>query len=304
MKRMVLALSAVVLMIAAAGFFTLQLFPGAALSALQGFAALSGGYESKTVELDGYTAHYYEAGPEEGPVLVLLHGLIDDKNSFVPAAEDLSASFRVILPDLQGHGDNVQTPGRDYSIRGQVDFVADLLEALDIEELVIGGNSMGGQVAAAFALTYPDQVRRLMLLNATGMLLDAPSTYSAYPDDIDVAYLNEMYANVFINPPPIPGPIMRHLAEDLNAKAPFYNQLIDAVVDGKNYRLDDQIGTLAMPTLVIWGTDDRLVPIHYAEAYHAALPNSDLLILEAGHAPQLELPDAVSDAMMAFIGTE
>lgn len=304
MKRMIVALFGSVLVIALAGFLALQLVPGAALSALQAFAAWNGGYQSKSIDLDGYTAHYYEAGPKNAPVAVFLHGLIDDRNSFVSAAKDLSASLRVILPDLQGHGGNGQVPGRDYSIRGQVNFVADLLDALDVDELVIGGNSMGGHVAAAFALSHQDRVRQLMLLNATGILLDAPPTYSAYPSDIDLAYMKEMYANVFINPPRIPGPIIRHLGEDLKAKAPFYNKLIDAVVGGEDFRLDDRIKTLAVPTLVIWGNEDRLVPIRYAKAYNAALPSSKLLILEAGHAPQLELPDAVRDAMMAFIGTK
>lgn len=301
MRKLALAIAGTIGVIALAGFLFLQMFPGRALSALQGLTASNAGFESKSVELDGYTAHYYVSGPEDAPVVVFLHGLIDDRNSFVPATEWLSGSLRVILPDLQGHGDNGQIPGRDYSIRGQVNFVEDLLEALDIGEVGIGGNSMGGHVAAAFALSHPDRVTGLVLLNATGLLLDQPPTYSAYPAGIDVSYMDNLYSHVFIKPPFIPRPIMRYLADDLNAKAPFYNTLIDEVVSGGDFRLDERIEVLETPTLIIWGTDDRLVPMRYAEAYHEAIPTSELRVFEAGHAPQIELPDDVGRALAAFL---
>lgn len=301
MKRSVIIISGMLVFLAAAVIAMYQLAPGTILWGLQTGMAWQAGFQNKTVDIDGYTAHYYETGPKNGPVLVLLHGLIDNRNSFVPASAELPGTFRVILPDLQGHGDNAQVAGRDYSIRGQVNFIADLLETLEVEDLIIGGNSMGGHVAAAFALSYPQRVQKLMLLNATGMLLNAPPTYSAYPDGIDVTYMENMYAHVFINPPHIPGPIMGHLAEDLNTKASFYNVLIDQLVDGKDFRLDERIKTLGTPALIIWGTEDRLVPIHYAEAYQSALSNSELRILEAGHAPQMEVPELVGAAMSAFL---
>lgn len=304
MKRVVLVVFGAALMIAAAGFAVLQLFPGAALSAIQSTTAWNAGFERKTVAIEGYEAHYYEAGPADAPVIVLMHGLIDDKNSFVPAAAGLAETHRVILPDLQAHGENAQVEGRDHSIGGQVDFIAALLDALNVEDLIIGGNSMGGHVAAAFALSELDRTRKLMLLNATGMVLDAPPTYSEYPEGIDFAYMTALYDHVFIEPPSIPAPIMRHLARDLNAKADFYNLLVGEIVGGEDFRLDERIGSLDMPTLVIWGTEDNLVPIRYAEAYHAELPNSELKILEAGHAPQIEVPQVVYAEMRAFVGAE
>lgn len=304
MTRVLIVLGSVIIAIVVAGFAALQLFPGAALSVLQSAAAWSAGFERKTITIDGYQAHFYEAGLADGPVIVLMHGLIDDKNSFVPAAAGLAQSHRVILPDLQGHGENAQIESRDHSIGGQVDFIANLLDALDVQDLVIGGNSMGGHVAAAFALSERDRVQKLMLLNATGMVLDAPPTYSEYPEGIDLAYMNALYDHVFIEPPSIPAPIMRHLARDLNAKAPFYNMLVGEVVGGEDFRLDERIGSLDVPTLIIWGTEDNLVPIEYAEAYHAGLPNSELIILEAGHAPQIEIAGAVGDAMMAFMAAD
>lgn len=301
MKRLAIITVSTLAAIALIGVAILQIFPGTALSGLQRGGAVLAGFDRKTVIVDGYEAHYYEAGPETAPVVVLMHGLIDDKNSFVPSAAGLAETHRVILPDLLGHGENAQTEGRDYSIRGQVAFIIGLLDALDVQEVTIGGNSMGGHVAAAFALSDQERVRRLLLLNATGILLDAPPTYSEYPDRIDLAYMTDLYAHVFITPPSIPRPIMRHLARDLNAKAPFYNVLVDQVIGGEDFRLDERITALSVPTLVIWGTEDNLVPIQYAEAYHAKLPVSELTILEAGHAPQMEVPQEVAAEMQAFI---
>ena len=304
MRKFVFTVIGFLAAIFVAGFAFLQFAPGMALSAIQSGTAWSAGFERKSIAIDGYDAHYYQAGPADGPVIVLMHGLIDEKNSFVPAAAALAETHRVILPDLQAHGENAQIEGRDHSIGGQVDFIASLLDTLNVQDLVIGGNSMGGHVAAAFALAQPDRTEKLILLNATGMLLDAPPTYSEYPEGIDLAYMTALYDHVFIEPPFIPAPIMRHLARDLNAKAPFYNMLVGEVVGGEDFRLDERIGTLDVPTLIIWGTEDNLVPIQYAEAYHAELPNSELTILEAGHAPQMEVPDAVSDAMKQFVTAE
>jgi len=301
MRKFLISILGVLIVLTLTLILILQFAPGLTLSGLQSTAAWSAGFEKKSADIDGYAAHHYEAGPEDAPVVVLLHGLTDEKNSFVLAASDLAKSHRVILPDLQGHGENAQTNGRDYSIRGQAEFVENLLKALDVDQLVIGGNSMGGHVAIAFTMANTDRVEKLVLLGATGLLLDEPTTYFTFPEDIDLAYLKAMHENSLKNPPYLPESILRHLARDLNEKAPFYNQMVSQLIAGEDFRLDDRIENLTTPTLVVWGREDQVVPLRYGQAYDAELPNSKLIILEAGHAPQIEIPDTVSAELLHFI---
>lgn len=301
MKRVLWGLIGSIAAACVLGFAMLQFMPGTSLALIQRATAWQAGFEKKSILLGDYNAHYLEGGATNTQTIVLLHGLIDDKNSFVASASELTDTYRVILPDLQGHGENAQSAGRDYSIAGQVGFVDALMKALDINGLVIGGNSMGGHVATAFALAHQDRIDALLILNATGMTLDEPPTYYTYPDHIDVEYMTDMYASAFIEPPRIPGPIMGFLAQDLKAKAPFYNDLVKAVTSGQDFRLDDTAKQLSVPALVIWGSGDTIVPMRYADAYHAALPESELIILQAGHAPQLEVPGLVTDELQQFL---
>jgi len=118
------------------------IYPGIMMSAVQSLSASGAGLVKKSVDVDGYTAHYFEGGDASKPTLMLLHGLNDDKNSFVTSVRELSASYRIVLPDLQAHGENLKEEGRDYSIAGQAKFINQLVDQLGIEKLVIGGNSM------------------------------------------------------------------------------------------------------------------------------------------------------------------
>ena len=301
MKKVIYSVGGLIGALALISFVVYQFFPGTVLTMVQSSAARSAGLTERSIDLDGYTAHYFEGGPETGEVIVLLHGLIDNKHSFVPSAGALTDTHRVILPDLQGHGDNAQSPDRDYSIKGQVDFVADLLKALDVETYTIGGNSMGGHTAMALAYHYPAEIRGLIVLNATGLLLDRPPTYYEYPETIDVAYVEAMYARFLLNPPNIPGPVMRYLANDLSGKAPFYNTVVDQILNGEDFQLDDRLEDIRMPVFLLWGAHDPLLPILYAEGFHARFPNSRLQLVEAGHSPQLEIPETVGREIDMFV---
>ncbi|NGN96887.1 alpha/beta hydrolase [Grimontia sp. S25] len=274
---------------------------GQELAASQLAAAQASGLTKKTVDIKGYTAHFYEGGESNEPTLVLLHGLVDNKNSFVPAVSELTKKYHVVLPDLQAHGDNAQVNERDHSIEGQAAFIRDLVEKLGIKSLYIGGNSMGGHTAAAFAYRYQSMVKGLIVLNGTGVWLDKPSTYYPFPEEVDGPFMKEMWGSILINPPQLPDAAWNFLATDFQAKSPFYNQVVVQIENSLDFRLDEKLATVKVPALIIWGSEDKIVPLYHGKGYHAKLPNSEFKVLNAGHGPQLDIPDVVQDEIAQFL---
>jgi pimeloyl-ACP methyl ester carboxylesterase len=103
----------------------------------------------------------------------------------------------------------------------------------------------------------------------------------------------------------VPGPVKDHLIAETNARMEFINGLATSVRQGAEHDLSDRIDTLAVPTLILWGEEDVVVPFAVAEAYAAQIPNAELVLLPAaGHSPQLEAPERVADAIRAFLQAE
>jgi len=278
------------------------IYPGLMISAVQSLSANGAGLSKKSVDIEGYTAHFYEGGDASKPTLMLLHGLNDDKNSFVTSIRELTESYHVVLPDLQAHGENKKSEGRDYSIAGQANFVKQLSDKLSISKLVIGGNSMGGHTAAAFAAQNPDQTLGLVLLNATGMQLENESVYVYFPEKIDVKFLTDFFESAFVTPPAFPQPVLQHLVNQTNPNIPFMNGLIKQVETGADFRMNETVQKIKIPALVLWGKQDPIVPIEYGQLYADKLKNSRLVVLEnVGHAAQFEIPERIQSELAKFM---
>ncbi|MBO6727770.1 MAG: alpha/beta hydrolase [Rhizobiaceae bacterium] len=300
-KRILLGALAFFVLLGIAGAATLYLAPGFVVSTMQSAVASSSGLESKSVEVDGDTVHYYEGGT--GPTLVLLHGMADEKNSFAAAAAELTDAYRVILPDLAGHGENARDPGRDYSIAGHVAFLDQVFAELGLESFVLGGNSMGGHVSAAYTLAHPDKVEKLILVNAPGLKLDDHVVYGGFGERMETR--EDFYAvmdRVVHTRPSLPGPIVDHMIAQTNKDFDFINGLAEAVKSGGDFDLKDRVSAIEVPTLILWGVEDQVVRYNVAEGYDRLIPNSTLVRLqEAGHSPQLEKPAEIGQAIDDFL---
>lgn len=214
-KRLLLSLVGLVVLLAVAGVATLYLAPGFVVWTMQSVVASLSGLDSRAIEVDSYTVHYYEGG--SGPPLVLLHGMADEKNSFAATAAELTDTHRVILPDLQGHGENARDPDRDYSIAGHVAFLDRLIAELGLDRFALGGNSMGGHVSAAYTLAHPEKVEKLILVNAPGLKLDDHVVYGGFGERMETR--EDFYAvmdRVVHTRPALPGPIIDHMMAQTN----------------------------------------------------------------------------------------
>lgn len=278
------------------------IYPGVLLSAVQSMAAKSAGIEHRSVDIDSYQAHYYEGGSSNQTTLVLLHGLGDDKNSFVTSIRELTQEYRVILPDLIAHGDNALIEGRDSSIAGQAKFIDALLRKLNANRVIIGGHSMGGHIAISFAARYSEKTNGLILINSAGTQATLEAVYRPYPDSVDSSYFNDKFTRLFVTPPAFPKPVMQHMANELNAKIPFLNRLIQNVKTGEDASIDQTAKAIQTSSLIIWGQQDPLLPLGTADFLQQSLVNSELLLIKnVGHSPQFEVPDQVQSAIKNYL---
>jgi len=257
------------------------------------------GMRTRSIDVDGKPWPYLEGGPVSGEVLVLLHGFAGNKDNWLLYAFKLRREYRVVIPDLPGFGDNGKDPGADYSMAAQVENVRRFVDALGIECLHIGGNSMGGFIALKFALTHPDRVVSLALLNNAGVLgkrqseLELAAERGENPLTVSsAAEFDKLLEFVTYRRIPLPGVIRLALSTDAIANQPFWDTIFWALRDEMlGQPLNDQLDRVSAPTLIIWGRHDRLIDVSCCDVLQAGIADSHCVIFEdTGHVPMLERP--------------
>jgi pimeloyl-ACP methyl ester carboxylesterase len=265
---------------------------------------------------DGARVHYRDRGPAGAPVLVLLHGSNSSLFDWEPWSKILSDGLRVIALDLPGHGLTGTVPNGDYSEQGMTVFVKEFADKLGLRRFALAGNSMGGGVAARFAELYPNRITHLILVDAGGM-------QSQFGDRIPLAF---RLARV-----PVVNRLLLHITprslvvEGLNdavvRKAILTDQTIDQYWDFARMTgtrqatltrfhlppdnfVRDHVGAIKAPTLILWGKEDRLIPVAAAHAWAKAIPGSKLVVYpDTGHLPMEEEAWESAGNVRAFLGT-
>jgi pimeloyl-ACP methyl ester carboxylesterase len=276
--------------------------------------------EIKYLELHGDRVAYQDAGSGD-EVLLLIHGMAGSSETWRAVIPQLSTKYRVIAPDLLGHGQSAK-PRSDYSLGAFAVTLRDLLDELGISRATIIGQSLGGGVAMQFAYQHPDYCQRLVLISSGGLgpdvgwtlrLLSAPGAELILPA---------------IAPPPVVnvGNKLRSWFSGSGIRSPrgaemwsAYSSLADSqtrqaflrtlrsVVDyrGQSVSALNRLHlTSDLPAMVIWGDQDRIIPIEHAYALNDARPGCRLEVLAGvGHFPHVERPGEVADLLDDFIST-
>ena len=248
-----------------------------------------------------------DVGP--GPVIVLIHGFPLDRSMWIHQRSSVGSIYRVILPDLRGHGTSAAPEGL-YEVDAMADDVLELLDGLQIAEpVVVGGLSMGGYIALSIAARHPDRLKALMLMN-TRPSADTPEAASARKSlasrveasgevtEAVEAMLPKLFSkNTFEHQP---GLVAR--MHDLMARTPA--RAIAGTLRGLAIR-PDRIADLAgieVPTLVLAGAEDAVIPVEEAETMARLIPGAKLVIIpESGHLSPLENPSATDAAILGFL---
>lgn len=273
----------------------------------------------ETVVLHGHEVAYRRAG--HGPVLLLLHGIAGSSETWLPAMQLLQRDHEVVAPDFLGHGRSAKPLG-DYSLGNHAAGIRDLLHLLGIERATVIGQSFGGGVAMQFAYQFPERCERLVLVDAGGLgrevswllrLMTLPAAEFVMPL-IFVPQVRSVGDAVFdfLGARGIcergGREIWRSyasLTEASNRQA--FIRTMRAVIDpgGQAVNAMDRLYLAAgMPTLIIWGEKDRIIPLDHAYRAHEAIPNSRLEVIEGvGHYPHVERPGHFVEILRQFLET-
>lgn len=300
-KRKLLIFAGILLALIGGAQLFIHFFPGIILSAMTRYYAFQANVEQRFVDIEGYRIPYYRGG--EGPTLVLVHGFGDSKIRFLQTASFLTDSYDVILLDLPGFGDTEQIADRNYSIRRQAETLNKFLETIQTGPVYLAGNSMGGHIGAALTLMHPDQVRKLVLLNAAGLRVDDPVPYKPAEAPLrTVDDFDKSIGEMFKRKPYIPTAFKIHFVANSQKNFLWLNRIRQDIREGKDYILNDRAASILTQTLIIWGDSDTVVSPAHAQVWSRLLPNSTLIILDqTGHAPQYERPEDTALILKSFL---
>lgn len=276
--------------------------------------------ELRYLELHGDRCAYRDEGGGE-ETLLLLHGMAGSSETWRAVIPHLARRYRVIAPDLLGHGRSAKPRG-DYSLGAFAAWLRDLLDELGISSVTVVGQSLGGGVAMQFAYQHPDYCRRLVLISSGGLGQDVGWTLRLLS-----APGSELFLPLVAPPPAVRvGDRVRSWFSARNIQSPrgaemwsAYASLSDAhtrhaflrtlrsVVDYRGQAvsaLNKLHLTTELPLMVIWGNQDRIIPVDHGFALDQHRPGCRLEILDGvGHFPHVEKPDAVVDLLDDFMAT-
>ncbi|MBU2340634.1 MAG: alpha/beta hydrolase [Alphaproteobacteria bacterium] len=279
---------------------------------------------SQFVQLgDGRSVHLRDEGPRDAPVIVLLHGSNADLHTWQPWAEDLRGDYRVIRYDQRGHGLTGPAPDGDYRREAFVADVERVAEALGLERFVLGGNSMGGAVAMGYAIAHPERLGGLVLVDASGVPMAHRSEDSGDDEGgggnllFTLARLPGINALVASVTPR--AMIEQSLSQSVSNQAVVTPEAVDRywellrypgnrtatldrfAIPREEYARAD-VARVAVPTLVMWGEEDALIPFSAAGWYADALPAAELVHYPGiGHLPMEEAPERSVADLRAFL---
>ena len=244
-----------------------------------------------------------------GPVVVLLHGFPMDRSIWSHQRSSIGAIYRLITPDLRGHG-RTAAPDGIYSIDAMADDVIETLDALQLTEpLVLGGLSMGGYVALSIAERYPDRIKALILTN-TRAAADTPEAAakreqnahwvesSGDIEPVIAAMIPKLFAESTVKNHP---EVVKKLHQHMSRTVP---RAVVGALRGMAARPDrtDFLSRIAVPTLVIAGIEDAVVPPAEARAMAKAIPSGHFVeVPHAGHLAPLENHQATDAAILGFL---
>jgi pimeloyl-ACP methyl ester carboxylesterase len=248
--------------------------------------------------------HYYEAEsriPGGGVPLVLVHGLADRDESWAPMLERLKkAGFHVYAPDLLGYGRSPKPAGSDYSISTQEQFVADFIQSLGLQKTDVGGWSMGGWIALKLALDHPETVARVVVYDSAGTRHKVEGGDRIF-HPTDGPSLQRLFSLLEPNAKPLPQFVRRDLLRELG-KGQWVVDRSMASMETGNDLLDARLGGLTQPLLIIWGSNDELLPLAIGQQMHALDPRSELDIVEGcGHLAPKTCSGRVAAATADFL---
>jgi pimeloyl-ACP methyl ester carboxylesterase len=270
--------------------------------------------ESEFVEIDGMQVHFRDQGVATDSLpIVLIHGTGASLHTWEGWISELKNEHRIITMDLPAYGLTGPNATGDYSQDFYSDFMEKFLSKLNIKRCVLGGNSLGGGITWVYALAHPERVSKMILVDAGGypmvsksvpiafQVARIPVVKNLFKYILPHSIIEKSLQNVYVHDDRImPELIERYYdmaSREGNRKA-FLDRMKSSIKNDKYLK----IKTLSMPTLIIWGKGDGLIPTDVAEKFHADLPNDTMVIFkDLGHTPMEEDPQETVKSVIDFL---
>lgn len=244
----------------------------------------------------------------DAPVMLMLHGFSGSKVNWLRLAQQFGDEYRVIAPDLLGHGENIRDIAGSYHIADQVAFVNELMAKLSVERFHLVGNSMGGAISSLYAARHPEQVLSMTLISPAGVH-DFPSEMDALlkegknpliPESEEQFYT--LLDFVMSEQPFIPAAIAKAEAEVSVSRAEINKKIFADIRSDMELGLDKEYKNISAPTLIIWGDQDKAINVKNIDRYAALVSNSQKVVLEGiGHVAMIEVPEYTAELMRKFL---
>lgn len=281
------------------GAFFVWLRPLAVLETLTRARLAYGGFHNEYTTIRGNRIHYYEGG--RGAPVLLVHGLgsrAEDWANLMPQLKQ--AGFHVYAIDLLGYGRSAKPANAAYTIPEEAQYIEEFLAQRNLEKVNLIGWSMGGWIAMRVALDDPQRIGRLVLCDAAGIRFE-PSFKPADMEPTTIPAVQHLYNLLMPQPTSVPD----FLARDMIRKFERLNWVVDrsarAMFSGVDL-LDGKLGELQMPTLIVWGKQDHLIPLATGIALHQQIPQSTLQVYDGcGHLAPGQCAERVGPRLIDFL---
>ncbi len=244
------------------------------------------GVHSGFVEVNGLPTHYLAAGLDRPATPILLvHGMMASCEYWVNNIAALAEHHPVYALSFWGHGWSAGQFDHKHTLANFVTYLRRFMQEVGLQKVNLVGHSMGGHIAARFAIEHPLRVNRLLLVSAAGLKRNVPTDWANLRESFNPALFSVTYRMMMLR---------------LNMQA------MAAQTQGHTLRmifrdtLDEELGQIVAPTLLIWGRYDSLVPLGYSERWLRGIQDARLAVVDSGHTLQYHAPDEFNELVLDF----
>ncbi len=231
----------------------------------------------------------------QGKVLLLLHGLFGALSNWEHVVNEFKKDFRVIIPLMPIY----TMPRKKASVDGLVDFIEEFVEKMELKNLVLLGNSLGGHVGLVYTLRFQENVNKLVLTGSSGLFEN--SMGGSFPKRGNQKYIKERVEYTFYDPKTASDDLIQEVFQ-ITSSIPKCLNIVAIAKAAQRHNLAGDLHKIKVPTLLIWGLNDTITPPMVAHEFHKLIPNSKLAFIDkCCHAPMMERPEEFKVILSNFL---
>lgn len=243
------------------------------------------------------TDHYTYVDEGTGQVLMLLHGLFGALSNWEDVVNEFKKDYRVVIPMLPIY----EMPIKQAGLEGLREFTEGFVRLMQLENMIIMGNSLGGHVALLYTLNNPEKVSRLVLTGSSGLFENAMG--GSYPKRGSYEYIRERVAYTFYNPVVASKDLVDEVFETTKS-IPKCMRIVAIAKSAQRNNLALDLPKIQVPTLLVWGLNDTITPPMVAYEFNRLIPHSQLQFIDrCCHAPMMEHPETFNRLVRSFLAT-